>query len=387
VIVACGTSYHAGLVGRYAIEEWARLPVEMDIASEYRYRNPVVLLADGIIGQMVEPVCLPAPQPPRPIPPWAVTGEAAARTNLITSIHLEPDSQEAHERHLQDKYALAEREDLVGLTPGERPRPPRGAAAPPRRAVGKRPQHEPAHRRRLLDVVLSQISPAYFFLLLRYARAVEQRNRLLRDLAGAAIRERETALEPWDEQLSTMGAAITARRVAMVRRLSQAAREGYAYLASDREALTIAYAPSLPPGDETAMIVAARDAFARRRRDELIRGTTLTGPHRDDLRMQIDGYDLRTFGSRGQHQAAMLALRLAERKVLLEESGEEPVLLLDDAAQLLDEERQMRLMQLVERAQTLLTLTTTATLRRIPTETAVFKVAGCHVEPEHAHAT
>lgn len=245
----------------------------------------------------------------------------------------------------------------------------------------------PAHRRRLLDVVLSQISPAYFFLLLRYARAVEQRNRLLRNLAGAATRERETSLEPWDEQLSAMGAAITARRVAMVRRLSQAARDGYAYLASDRETLTIAYAPSLPPGDETAMIAAARDAFARRRRDELIRGTTLTGPHRDDLRMQIDGHDLRTFGSRGQHQAAMLALRLAERNVLLEESGEEPVLLLDDAAQLLDEERQMRLMQLVERAQTLLTLTTTATLRRIPTETAVFKVAGGHVEPEHAHAT
>jgi pyruvate/2-oxoacid:ferredoxin oxidoreductase alpha subunit len=76
-----------------------------------RYRNPVVLLADGIIGQMAEPVCLPAPPPPRPIPPWAVTGEAAARANLITSIHLEPDAQEAHERHLQDKYALAEREE------------------------------------------------------------------------------------------------------------------------------------------------------------------------------------------------------------------------------------------------------------------------------------
>lgn len=76
-----------------------------------RYRNPVVLLADGIIGQMVEPVRLPAAAAPRPVPPWAVTGEAAARANLITSIHLEPDAQEAHERHLQDKYALAEREE------------------------------------------------------------------------------------------------------------------------------------------------------------------------------------------------------------------------------------------------------------------------------------
>jgi len=245
----------------------------------------------------------------------------------------------------------------------------------------------PAHRRRLVDVVLSQISPSYFFLLLRYARAVEQRNRLLRDVAGAALRERETALAPWDEQLSTMGAAITARRLAMVTRLSQAARDAYAYLASDQEAVTIAYAPSLPLGDETTMIAAAREAFARRRRDELMRGTTLSGPHRDDLRMQIDGRDLRTFGSRGQHQAAMLALRLAERKVLFEESGEEPILLLDDAAQLLDGERQMRLMQLVEQAQALLTLTTTATLQRIPAGAAIFRVASGQVELQHAHTT
>ncbi|HET6782103.1 MAG TPA: DNA replication/repair protein RecF [bacterium] len=244
----------------------------------------------------------------------------------------------------------------------------------------------PAHRRRLLDLLLSQISPAYFFLLLRYARALEQRNRLLRDLAGPA-REREAALDPWDEQLSTMGAAITARRLVIVTRLSQAAREAYAFLASDQEAVSIAYAPSLSASDETAMITMARGAFARRRREEVIRGTTLTGPHRDDLRMEIDGRDLRTFGSRGQHQAAMLSLRLAERRILLEESGEEPVLLLDDAAQLLDEERQVRLMQLVGRAQALLTLTTTAALRHVPPDTTVFKVAGGRVEPQLAYPT
>jgi len=245
----------------------------------------------------------------------------------------------------------------------------------------------PAHRRRLVDVLLSQISPAYFFLLLRYVRAVEQRNRLLRDLFRAASPERETALEPWDEQLSAMGAAITARRRAMVDRVSEAARDAYAYLAGNREALTVTYAPSLPGVDEPSLIAAAREAFIRRRRDELMRGMTLTGPHRDDLLMHIDGRDLRTFGSRGQHQAAMLGLRLAERKVLQEETGEEPILLLDDAVQSLDEERQMRLMQLVDRTQALLTLTTPAALRILPAESTIFTVEDGTVEVHHAHTT
>lgn len=245
----------------------------------------------------------------------------------------------------------------------------------------------PAHRRRLLDVLLSQISPAYFFLMTRYVRAVEQRNRLLRDLLHAASPERETALEPWDEQLSTMGAAITARRRALVSRISDAARDAYAYLSGEREVLTITYAPSLPGDDEPSLIAAARDAFIRRRRDECIRGTTLSGPHRDDLFMHIDGRDLRTFGSRGQHQSAMLGLRLAERKVLQEETGEEPVLLFDDAVQSLDEVRQTRLMQLVDRTQALLTITTPAALQRLPAEAAIFEVEAGTVDAHHAHTT
>jgi len=76
-----------------------------DLASEYR--NPVVVLADGSIGQMMEPVEFPAPRPVPAAPPWAVTGEAATRHNLITSIHLEAEDLEAHLRHLEAKYRRA----------------------------------------------------------------------------------------------------------------------------------------------------------------------------------------------------------------------------------------------------------------------------------------
>ncbi|MBI2247059.1 MAG: DNA replication/repair protein RecF [Armatimonadetes bacterium] len=238
----------------------------------------------------------------------------------------------------------------------------------------------PAHRRRLLDFLLAQISPAYFFTLLRYTRAVAQRNRLLRDLARASPRERDGALEAWDEQIASMGAAITARRRDIVDRLSSAVSGTYAELSGGSEGLTITYVPSLRATDESAMIAEARAALMRRRQDEIARGMTLCGPHRDDLLLQIDGRDLRAFGSRGQQQMAIVAVRLAERRTLCEEVGEEPVLLLDDTLQSLDEDRQARLLALLDRTQALVTVTATETLKQAPAGTAVYRVAGGEVQ-------
>lgn len=238
----------------------------------------------------------------------------------------------------------------------------------------------PVHRRRLLDILLSQISPAYFFLLVRYTRAVAQRNRLLHELFRTSPHDQDRALEPWDEQVAVLGAALTVRRRDVTGRLFAAARDVYADLADGRETLALTYAPSLPGTEEPAIIVAARESLARRRRDEVARGMTLCGPHRDELRMQVDGRDLRAFGSRGQQQTAMLAVRLAERRVLVEETGEDPVLLLDDALQSLDDQRQARLLVLLERAQALATVTDTTVLSRIPSGTAVYRVAGGVVE-------
>src|SRR5215467_4394901 len=102
-------NYRTLVLAPNSAQEMADLTIHaFDLADEYR--NPVVVLADGFIGQMMEPVEFPAPRPVPPPPTWAVTGNAATRPNLISSIYLEPDALERHIRKLEDKYRRAERE-------------------------------------------------------------------------------------------------------------------------------------------------------------------------------------------------------------------------------------------------------------------------------------
>ncbi|HEX4840823.1 MAG TPA: DNA replication and repair protein RecF [bacterium] len=238
----------------------------------------------------------------------------------------------------------------------------------------------PQFRRRLVDVLQAQLSPAYYYTAQRYTRALQQRNRLLR--AGHAT---AAALEPWDEQVASLGAAITRRRRDLIARLSDPARAAYREISGGQERLDVAYAPNLTGTDESELVHAAREAFGTQRRAELARGLTLVGPHRDDVVLTVDEKPLRSYGSRGQQLAAALAVRLAERHVLRDETGEEPVLLLDDVIMALDERRQVQLLACARGAQVLLTVTTLATLPAMPSGSAMFRVTGGTVEAERAH--
>ncbi|HVH30050.1 MAG TPA: DNA replication and repair protein RecF [bacterium] len=238
----------------------------------------------------------------------------------------------------------------------------------------------PQFRRRLMDVLQAQLSPAYYFTAQRYTRALQQRNRLLRGGHATAV-----ALEPWDEQVASLGAAITRRRRDLIARLFTPARAAYQEISGGQETLAVAYAPNLVGTDEGDLIRAAREGFTTQRRAELARGLTLVGPHRDDVTLTVDDKLLRSFGSRGQQLAAVLAVRLAERHVLREETGEEPVLLLDDVIMALDERRQVQLLASARGAQVLLTVTTLATLPALPSGAATFRVTGGTVEAERAH--
>lgn len=238
----------------------------------------------------------------------------------------------------------------------------------------------PAARRRLVDLLLAQMSPSYFYAAQRYARAVLQRNQLLR--AGQAARR---DLDPWDEQVVVLGAAITRRRRELVARMAVTARAIYHELTGGREELTVAYAPDLAGAEEGELAKAARDALAQRRQAEVARGMTLVGPHRDDVRLDVDGRSLRLYGSRGQQLTAVLALRLAERRLLREETGEEPILLLDDVVMALDEPRQKQLLTFIQGAQALATVTTIATLPGLPVGAEMYRVAGGVVEAQRAH--
>ena len=211
----------------------------------------------------------------------------------------------------------------------------------------------PGARRRLLDAALSQASPSYYFALTRYLRVVRQRNRLLAEGAGG------TALEPWDEQLVALGATLVERRRGFVRTLAARAAARHARIAAGAEALDVAYVCTAAGHFEDAGHDAAAlaRALAARRGEELRRRTSLVGPHRDDLRITVNGIDLRTFGSRGQQHTAVLSLRLGEAELLRDELGTWPVLLLDDVLADLDPARQATLLRELSEPQVLLTHT------------------------------
>ncbi|MBI4277781.1 MAG: DNA replication/repair protein RecF [Armatimonadetes bacterium] len=206
-------------------------------------------------------------------------------------------------------------------------------------------------RRRFLDGMLSQLSPAYYFTLLRYARVLQQRNRLLRQ--GHA-----GGMEAWDEQMVALGTVLAARRHAAVTRLAPRATRIYGEIVGGREELVLTYRPVWEGSGEEEISAAGRRALAAVRALERQRGTSLSGPHRDDLTVVAGGMELRAFGSQGQQRAAALAGRLAEWELLREDRGEDPVLLLDDVLAELDDRRQAYLLDRVARgAQALLTTT------------------------------
>jgi len=220
---------------------------------------------------------------------------------------------------------------------------------------------EPSARRKFLNEELSALSSSYDWNLTRYQRVVEQRNRLLRDLARGIGRADQLA--PWDDQLVSFGSQVVARRWRLIERLNAVGVETYQQLTGGPQALTVRYHPALaagsPPVGEVSEAVASiaehlRAALAERRPDELVRGISLVGPHRDEVSMWIDGTDARTYASQGEQRTAALALRLNLLRVIEEELGEPPLLLLDDVLSELDAQRQTCLLQALGHAEQIL---------------------------------
>ena len=213
----------------------------------------------------------------------------------------------------------------------------------------------PSARRRYLDVAVSQSSRPYLRALSRYGRVLEQRNSLLRSLArdratqqaGRPARE----LPFWDAELTAAAADLLAFRLGAIQALDARARQHFVSLTGD-SSLTITYAsPRVDLPEDMAAIEDWRAppqslrqtlsaAFSRslgsHASEELRRGITVVGPHRDDFFMSAKGADLARYGSRGQQRLAVVAIKLAELDLLGDAAGEPPVLLLDDVLSELD---------------------------------------------------
>ena len=210
----------------------------------------------------------------------------------------------------------------------------------------------PADRRRYLDLTISQLDGAYLRALSRYGRVLTQRNSLLRALGrervGPSSPSATAQLAFWDAELVAYGSAVIARRHRVVRRLSSLAGERFRRLSGGAD-LEVTYEATVSlealVGARTDAVIDATQAVVAReyegrlaslRGDELRRGASLAGPHRDDLGFALGRVDLATFGSRGQQRLAVVALKLAEVDLMTEAAGEPPVLLLDDVLSELD---------------------------------------------------
>lgn len=213
----------------------------------------------------------------------------------------------------------------------------------------------PSLRRRFMDMEISQVNPAYYRLLLQYNRAVSQRNLLLKQMKY----EGGASLEEWDRQIASFAASIVRRRLDALRKMSFLAGVIHRRLTGGSELLTMEY--QQPYGDTAGGITDAQtyyELLQEHRQDDIYRMSTSVGPHRDDLAFAVGGADLKKYGSQGQQRTAVLALKLSELEYMKSETGEYPVLLLDDVMSELDAGRRQALLDFVRgRIQTFITTT------------------------------
>lgn len=215
---------------------------------------------------------------------------------------------------------------------------------------------EPSRRRRFLNLEISQTSPQYVYALGRYKRVLDQRNNLLKEIKAGQTSA--MGLDVWDKQLATYGATVIVRRTEFVGFLAVAAAEIYGNLTDGSEQLEVTYKPNVEVGDsEEATANAFAQTLAARRELDVIRATTTSGPHRDDLGITINTLTAREYGSQGQQRTAAIALKLAEIQLLRDAAGESPVVLLDDIMAELDESRRQRALDLTAGCQTVVTTT------------------------------
>ncbi len=210
----------------------------------------------------------------------------------------------------------------------------------------------PAERRRMIDMTLSQLRPAYYYALQRYNRALKQRNEVLR--AAAMQPAMMDTLETWDMELAKAGSELMRHRRDYIEKLSGAAEHTYREIADGREKMQVRYAPSIAAGDD---VQCGMDALLAAREGDVRRMTTSVGAHRDEVMLTIDGREVRTFGSQGQQRTAALSLRLSELAVMRDALGEWPVLMLDDVMSELDPGRRRQLIRRLDGIQTIITCT------------------------------
>ena len=194
-------------------------------------------------------------------------------------------------------------------------------------------QGSPSNRRKYLDTILLQLDPAYRDHLARYERALSQRNNLLK----RPPRNLDDALFVWDVALSEHGAAISKARHELIAELNENLSGQYSELAGSKQTLVVSYHTTLKHDQDTTSQLLA--VLRRTHDQDVLRGFTSVGPHRDDISVSLNNKDAQTSASRGEIRSIILSLKFAERQLLENHTSIPPIMLFDDVLSELDAER------------------------------------------------
>lgn len=206
----------------------------------------------------------------------------------------------------------------------------------------------PSERRRFLDLELSQLNKLYLMQLLNYNRVLNQRNKLLKDIAFSP--SLSDTIQVWDEQLLSYGTIIIEERKNFIAELNSIIVDIHKNLTGDKEDIKLLYEPNTTAEDFSFQLEKNRERDLRMRLSSV-------GPHRDDFCILINGIDIRKYGSQGQQRTAALSLKLSEIYLVKKSIKDTPVLLLDDVLSELDSSRQNYLLKSINDIQTLITCT------------------------------
>ena len=219
----------------------------------------------------------------------------------------------------------------------------------------------PNLRRRFMDQEFGQISAEYLYFAGKYKQVLQQKNNYLKQLAKGEARD-TMFLEVLSDQLAGVAAEVIVRRFQFLNYLDQYARDAYAHISTSAEKLEVIYRPSVKE-------ISVKDSveevyhkvlnnFQKNQKLEILKGTTLSGPHRDDIEFELDGKNAHLYGSQGQQRTIALSIKLAEIQLVHQLTDEYPLLLLDDVMSELDHNRQSALLNYIHgKTQTFITTT------------------------------
>ena len=205
----------------------------------------------------------------------------------------------------------------------------------------------PENRRKFLDIMISQLRPNYMHILNLYMRTIKQRNNYIKQIKEMHVNDE--MLEVWDEKLAEYGVKICEYREEFLEKIYDKIKEIHNKITNEKEDIKIQYKTECKDKNQYL------ELLKQRRKLDIIKGYTTKGIHRDDFMIYINGKEINVYGSQGQNRTAMLSLKLSELRVIYDEIGEYPILLLDDFMSELDKNRRKNFLENIKDTQVIIT--------------------------------